>query len=106
MFQNLDEYFDANQQTEIMVFYVEFNHQFFRMPLKPDTFRMSLPKVIMIANTFTMSILCVRLKPNAFVVSFPEMIMAANFFTSQKHQISNNKTTKQVVVFKATLETL
>jgi len=49
---------------------------------------MSLPKVIMIANTFTMSILRVLLKPNTFVVSFPEMIMIANVFTSQKHQIS------------------
>ena len=33
------------------------------MPLKPNTFRMSLPKVIMVANTFTMSILRVPLKP-------------------------------------------
>ena len=58
------------------------------MLLKPNTFRMSLPKVIMIANTFAMSILCVRFKPNTFAVSFPEMIMIANVFTSPKHQIS------------------
>ena len=58
------------------------------MPLKPNTFRMSLPKVIMIANAFTMSILRVPLKPNTFRVSFPEMIMIAKVFTSQKHEIS------------------
>ena len=55
--------------------------------LKPNSFRMSLPKVIMNANTFTMTILCVPLKPNTFRVSFPEIIMIANVFTSQKHQI-------------------
>ena len=69
---------------------------FFWMLLKPNTFRMSLPKVIMIANTFTMSILCVPLKPNTFVVSFPEMIMIVNVFTSQKHQISKTTQKKSV----------
>ena len=64
---------------------------------------MSLPKVIMIANTFTMSILRVLLKPNTFVVSFPEMIMIANVFTSQKHQISK-KPQKKVLGFKAKLK--
>ena len=73
------------------------------MLLKPNTFRMSLPKVIMIANTFTMSILRVPLKPNTFVVSFPEMIMIANVFTSQKHQISKNTKIK-VFGFKAKLK--
>ena len=57
------------------------------MPLKPNTFRMSLPKVIMIANAFTMSILRVHFKPNTFNVSFPGMIMIANVFTSQEHEI-------------------
>ena len=83
--------FNKNHQNRvkvtIIVFYVEFKNQFFWMLLKPNTFRMSLPKVIMNANTFTMSILCVPLKPNTFRVSFPEMIMIANVFTSQKHQI-------------------
>ena len=64
------------------------------MFLKPNTFRMSLPKVIMIANTFTMSILCVPLKPDTCRVSFPEMIMIANVFTSQKHQNSKKTTNK------------
>ena len=74
------------------------------MPLKPNTFRMSLPNVIMIANAFTMSILCAPLKPNTFVVSFPEMIMIANVFTSQKHQISK-KTQKHIILgFKAKLK--
>ena len=68
------------------------------MPLKPNTFRVSFPKVIMIANAFTMSILRVPLKPNAFIVSFPEMIMIANVFASQKHEISK-KTQKQSVGF-------
>ena len=31
--------------------------------------------------------LCVLLKPTTFGVSFPEVIMIANVFTSQKHQI-------------------
>ena len=48
-------------KVRIIVVYVEFENQFFWMVLKPNTFRMSLPKVIMIANTFTMSILCVTL---------------------------------------------
>ena len=61
------------------------------MPLKPNTFKVSLPKVAMTANTFTMSMLCVPLKPNTFNVSFPEMIMVANVFTSQKHQIPTKK---------------
>ena len=52
---------------------------------------MSLPKVITIAKTFTMSILCVPLKPNTCTVPFPEMIMIVNVFTSQKHQISKKK---------------
>ena len=30
---------------------------------------------------------CVLLKPTTFGVSFPEVIMIANVFTSQKHQI-------------------
>ena len=47
--QNLDEYFDKNRQ---------FYH-----------------------------FLCVPLKPTTFGVSFPEVIMIANVFTSQKHQI-------------------
>ena len=47
--QNLDEYFDKNLQF----------YQF----------------------------LCVPLKPTTFGVSFPEVIMIANVFTSQKHQI-------------------
>ena len=68
------------------------------MPLKPNTFRMSLPNVIMIANAFTMSILRVPLKPNTFKVSFPEMIMIAKVFTSQKHEISK-KTQKKSVGF-------
>ena len=63
------------------------------MVLKLNTFRMSLPKVIMNANTFTMSVLCVHLKPNTFMVSFPEMIMIPNVFTSQKHQIPKKKKT-------------
>ena len=66
------------------------------MPLKPNTFRMSLPKVIMIANAFTMSILRVPLKPNTFRVSFPEVIMIAKVFTSQKHEISE-KAQKKVL---------
>ena len=57
----------------------------------------------MITNTFTMSILCVPLKPNTFVVSFPEMIMIANVFTSQKHQISK-KTQQKVLGFKTKLK--
>ena len=73
------------------------------MLLKPNTFRMSLPKVIMIANTFTMSILWVPLKPNTFVVSFPEMIMIVNVFTTQKHEISK-KTQKKMLGFKAKLK--
>ena len=75
----------------------------FWIALKRNTFRMSIPKVIMIANTFTMSILRVPLKPNTFVVSFPEMIMIANVFTSQKHQISRT-TQKKVLGFKAKLK--
>ena len=47
--QNLDEYFDKNRQV----------YEF----------------------------LCVPLKPTTFGVSFPEVIMIANVFTSQKHQI-------------------
>ena len=47
--QNLDEYFDKNRQ---------FYH-----------------------------FLCVPLKPTTFGVSFPEVIMIANVFTPQKHQI-------------------
>ena len=70
----------------------------FWMLLKPNAFRMSLPKVIMIANTFTMSILRVLLKPNTFKVSFPEMIMIVNVFTTQKHEISK-KTQKKSVRF-------
>ena len=31
--------------------------------------------------------LCVPLKPTTFGVSFPEVIMIANVFTSQKHQV-------------------
>ena len=73
---------------------VEFVKQFFWMLLKPNTFRMSLPKVIMIANTFTMSILCVPLTPNTFMVSFLETTMIANVFTSQKYQISIKKNDK------------
>ena len=58
------------------------------MPLKPNTFRVSLPTMIMIANAFAMSILCVFLKPNTFKVSFPETIKIANVFTSPKHHTS------------------
>ena len=85
-------------KVKIIVFYVQFENQLFWMVLKPNTFKMSLPKVIMIADTFTMSISCVLLKPNTFVVSFPEMIMIANVFTSQKHQISK-KTKNESVGF-------
>ena len=80
------------------MFYVEFNNQFFWMLLKPNTFRMSLPKAMMIANTFTMSILCVPLKPNIIKALIPEMITIANVFTSQKHQIPKT-TQKQSVRF-------
>ena len=59
--------------------------------LKPNAFRMSLPKAIMIANAFAMSNLCVPLKPYTFRVSFPEMIMVANVFTSQQHTIPKTK---------------
>ena len=69
------------------------------MILKPNIFKMSLPKVIMIANACTMSILCVPLKPNTGVMSFPEMIMIANVVTTQKHQVSFKKMTKTNVVF-------
>ena len=72
------------------------------MPLKPDTFRRSLPNVIMIANAFTMSILRVPLKPNTFRVSFPEMIMIAKVFTSQKHEISEKA--QKMFGFKAKLK--
>ena len=78
---------------------VGLKNQFFLMPLKPNTFRVSLPKVIMIANTFTMTILYVPLKPNTFKASFPEMIMIANVFTSQKHKIKKKKNTKTNVGF-------
>jgi hypothetical protein len=78
--------------------FLTYTNPVFWIALKRNTFRMSLPKVIMIANTFTMSILRVLLKPNTFVVSFPEMIMIANVFTSQKHQISK-KTQKKSVRF-------
>ena len=92
MFQTLDEYFEnkspKGQILKIIMKSVGTFKSFVWMPLKPDTFRMSLPKVIMIANTFTMSILCVPFKPNTFRVSFPEMIKITNVFTSQKHQIS------------------
>ena len=80
------------------MFYVEFTNQFFWMPLKPNTFRMSVPKVITIANTLTMSMLCVPLKPNAFMVSFPEM-MIANVFTSPKKNKFQKKKRKQIVGF-------
>ena len=49
---------------------------------------MSPPKVIMIAITFAMSVLCVILEPTTFYMSFPEVIMNANVFNSLKHQIS------------------
>ena len=62
--------------------------QFVCMLLKPITFRLSPQKVIMIAITFTMSILCVTLEPTTFYMSFPEVIMIANVFTSLKYQIS------------------
>ena len=83
--------------------FLTYTNPVFWIALKRNTFRMSLPKVIMIANTFTMSILRVLLKPNTFVVSFPEMIMIANVFTSQKHQISK-KTQKKMLGFKAKLK--
>ena len=59
--------------------------------------------MIMIAITFTMSILCATLKPTTFYMSFPEMIMNANVFTSLKHQISI-KPSKKSVTFKATMK--
>ena len=102
--------FNENHQNRvkvtIIVFYVQFKNQFFWMLLKPNTFKMSLPKVIMIANTFTMSILCVPLKPNTFVVSFPEMIMIANVFTSQKHQMSKKNTKRKCLVLKQNWKTM
>ena len=72
------------------------------MPLKPNTFRMSLPKVIMIANAFTMSILRVPLQPNTFRVPFPEMIMITKVFTYQKHEISEKA--QKRVGFKAKMK--
>ena len=65
--------------------------QFVCMLLKPTTFRVSPPTVIMIAITFTMSILCVTLEPTTFYMSFPEVIMIANVCTSLKHQIPRNR---------------
>ena len=56
---------------------------------------MSPPKVIMIALTFAMSILCVTLEPTTFYMSFPEVIMIANVSTSLKQQIPI-KPTKQL----------
>ena len=56
------------------------------MLLKPTTVGVSVPEVIMIANVFTMPILCVTLKPTTFGVSFPEVIMIANVLTSQKYR--------------------
>ena len=41
--QNLDEHFDKNHQF----------YQLFCVPLKPTTFGVSFPEVIMIANVFT-----------------------------------------------------
>ena len=41
--QNLDEYFDKNRQF----------YHFLCVPLKPTTFGVSIPEVIMIANVFT-----------------------------------------------------
>ena len=38
----------------------------------------------------------VPLKPNTFRVSFPEVIMIAKVFTSQKHEISEKAQTKSV----------
>ena len=64
---------------------------------------MSPPKVIMIAFTFTMSILCVTLEPTTFYMSFPEVMMIANVFTSLKHQISI-KPSKKSVALKAKMK--
>ena len=59
---NLNEYFDKHLQNDKpqtnMVKNLRTLDQFFCVPLKPNTFRMSLPEVIMIANAFAMSILC------------------------------------------------
>ena len=71
--------------------YVRTLKQFFWMPLRPNTFS-------------TMSILRVLLKPNTFRVSFPDMIMIANVFTSQKHQISKKNTKKNVLGFETKLK--
>ena len=53
-----------------------------------------------------MSILCVPLKPNTFKMSFPEMIMIANVFTSQKHQISKKNTNEKCWVLKQNWKTM
>ena len=58
----------------------------------------------MIANVFTMSILCVALEPTTFYMSFPEVIMIANVFTSLKHQISIKSSKKKSVAFKAKMK--
>ena len=63
--------------------------QFVCMLLKPITFRLSPQKVIMIAITFTRSILCVNLKPTNFLNVF-----LVSLFYDNRLYINRQRTNK------------